>query len=360
MPRSLAMDNPAPDNPAPENPATILAGESELIFCDDTMPGITRRKVPHGWGYWDVEGNRIKDRDEIERLNKIALPPAYENAWFSPFANGHILATGTDAKGRKQYRYHPEFRSHRECEKFDSCGSFGRLLPLVRKRVQSDLRSPRLGRERAIASVIRLLDTGGIRVGNESYAKTNKSFGATTLRKRHARLEGQVLKLRFKAKSGQVREMRITDKSLIRFVRRMQDLPGQHLFRYVGDDGEACPVTSSDVNAYLRETMGGPYTAKHFRTWTASAFGFELLASAQGKLPLKQLLADISERLGNTPAIARKSYVHPVVLALAADQAEWRKTLRLPRATQWLSRYERGLIALLEESPSAGELLRAA
>jgi DNA topoisomerase-1 len=348
------------DNPAPATPATIIAGESELIFCDDTMPGITRRKVRHGWGYWDADGNRIEDREEIERLNKIALPPAYENAWFSPFANGHILATGIDAKGRKQYRYHPDFRSHRECEKFDTCASFGRLLPQVRKRVQGDLRSPRLSRERAVASVVRLLDTGGIRVGNESYAKTNKSFGATTLRKRHAKLQGQVLKLRFKAKSGQDREMRITDKSLIRFVRRMQDLPGQHLFRYIDADGEACPVTSSDVNVYLRETMGGPYTAKHFRTWTASAYAFELLASAQGKLPLKQLLADVSDRLGNTPVIARKSYIHPVVLALVPDQVGWRQNLRLPRATQWLSRYERGLIALLEAAPSAGEVLKAA
>jgi DNA topoisomerase I len=343
-----------------DKPATILAGDHELIFCDHTMPGITRRKVRHGWGYWDPDGNRITDRDEIDRLNKIALPPAYTDAWFSPDPNGHLLATGIDARGRKQYRYNPHFRSHRETEKFDSCASFGRLLPLIRKRVDKDLRSTKLSRNRAIASVVRLLDSGGIRVGNESYAKANKSFGATTLRKRHIKLEGQTLRLRFKGKSGQQREMRITDKSLIRFVRKMQDLPGQQLFRYIDEDGEACPVTSGDVNAYLREVMGGPYTAKHFRTWTASAHGFELLATAGDKLPVKQLLAEISDRLGNTPAIARKSYVHPAVLALIPEQAAWRAALRLPRETQWLSRYERGLIAMLEQGPSAGELLNAA
>lgn len=343
-----------------EQRATLIAGSTELIFCDDSLPGITRRKVRHGWGYWDPEGKRITDREEIDRLNRIALPPAYENAWFSPFPDSHILATGIDAKGRKQYRYHPEFRSHRETEKFDGCASFGRLLPLVRKRVQQDLSGRKLSRERAIASVVRLLDSGGIRVGNEQYAKANKSFGATTLRKRHVKIEAAALKLRFKAKSGQQREIRITDKSLIRFVRKMQDLPGQHLFRYLDEDGEACPVTSSDVNAYLRETMGAPFTAKHFRTWSASAYAFELLASGEGKITLKQLLADVSERLGNTPAIARKSYVHPALLSLVPDQVAWREHLRLPRSTQWLSRYERGLIAFLEERPSAGELFKAA
>lgn len=340
-------------------PQTLRAGKTRLIFCDDGLPGVTRRRAGRGWGYWDAQGKRISDRAEIDRLNAVGLPPAYGQAWFSPTANGHILATGIDAKGRKQYRYHPDFRAWREGEKFDGCARFGRLLPLVRARVVDDLRSPGLTRERAIASIVRLLDSGGIRVGNEAYARDNQSFGATTLRMKHAAVVGHVLKLRFKAKSGKLREMKITDRSLARFVRRMQDLPGQHLFQYLDDEGAACPVGSAEVNDYLRETMGEDFTAKHFRTWHASAFGLELLAEASGQLDLKTMLAEVSERLGNTPAIARKSYVHPAVLALLERQEKWRKRLKLPRATQWLSRHERALIDLLDGGPKAAKLLAA-
>lgn len=340
--------------------ATFRAGKSRLIYCDDGLPGLTRRKAGNGWAYFDVAGVRVTDRAVIDRLNRIALPPAYIDAWFSPAANGHLLATGIDAKGRKQYRYHPDFRAHKEGEKFDSTAAFGRLLPLVRKRVEDDLRSPKLTRERAVASVVRLLDTGGIRVGNEAYAVANQSFGATTLRMRHADVSGNVLKLRFKAKSGKLCEMKITDKSLARFVRRMQDLPGQHLFQYLDDDGAAQPVGSAEVNDYLRETMGEDFTAKNFRTWHASAIGLRTLADADGALTVKVLTECVSERLGNTPAIARKSYIHPAVIALVDRQVKWREKLKLPRATQWLDRYERALIALLESAPSAAKLIAAA
>ncbi|WP_068073732.1 DNA topoisomerase IB [Novosphingobium lentum] len=347
------MDKPIP-------PASTRAGKHRLVFVDDSLPGLTRRKAGRGWGYWDATGKRVTDRDEIDRLNAIGLPPAYVDTWFCPAGNGHILATGIDAKGRKQYRYNPEFRAAKEGEKFDGCARFGRLLPLVRKRVDDDLKAPGLTRERAIASIMRLLDTGGIRIGNEAYAKANASFGATTLRMRHAAIKGSTLRLRFKAKSGKDREMRITDKSLVRFVRRMQDLPGQNLFQYLDDDGVACPVGSTDVNDYLCETMGEHFTAKNFRTWTASALALELLAGATAPLSLKDLLADVSDRLGNTPAIARKSYVHPAVLALVDSQEKWRKSLKLPRGTQWLTRHERALIALLENGPAAAKLLAAA
>lgn len=338
----------------------IRAGKSRLIYCDDSLPGITRRKAGRGWAYYDAKGERIVDRDEIDRLNRIALPPAYADAWFCPADNGHLLATGVDARGRKQYRYHPDFRAAKESEKFDRTAEFGRLLPLVRKRVEDDLKSPRLTRERAIASVVRLLDTGGIRVGNEAYARDNKSFGATTLRMRHVDIQGSSLKLRFKAKSGKLCEMRITDKSLARFVKRMQDLPGQHLFQYLDEAGEAQPVTSDDVNAYLREAMGAGFTAKNFRTFHASAIGLEALAGADGAMTVKALAEVVSARLGNTPAIARKSYIHPAVLALVDRQLKWRATLKLPRATRWLSRHERALIDLLEAAPSAAKLIAAA
>ena len=334
---------------------------TRLHFCDDREPGITRKLVVRGerkaWAYFDATGARITDRAEIDRLNRIALPPAYADAWFCPRGDGHLLATGIDARGRKQYRYHPLFRLSRESVKFDGTAQFGLLLPRVRKRVEQDLSARALCRTRAIASVVRLLDTGGIRVGNEAYAKANRSFGATTLRMRHVAVKGQALKLRFTAKSGKLREMTITDRSLLRFVRAMQDLPGQHLFQYLDEDGAPCPVSSGDVNAYLRETMGEEFTAKHFRTWHASALAFELLAKSTGKITVKALAQEVSDRLGNTPAIARKSYIHPAVLALIDRQEDWRRTLRLPRATRWLTRHERVLIALLEEAPAAAELL---
>lgn len=328
---------------------------ARLVFVDDSLPGITRRRAGKGWRYFDAAGLPVADRAEVARLNSVALPPAYRDAWFCPAPNGHILATGIDDKGRKQYRYHPDFRAAREAEKFDGCVAFGKLLPLVRQRVEADLAGTALTLERAVASVVRLLDTGGIRVGNEAYAKANRSFGATTLRMRHAELKGQTLRLRFRAKSGKDCVMKITDRSLARFVKRMQDLPGQNLFQYLDDKGEPRPVTSGDVNAYLRETMGKDFTAKHFRTWHASVLAFELLAGARERLGLKQVLEEVSQRLSNTPAIARKSYVHPEVIALVERQEEWRKALVLPRKSRWLSRAERGLIAFLEERASQSE-----
>jgi DNA topoisomerase-1 len=331
----------------------------KLIHTDDSQPGITRKKAGRAWAYFDASGKRITDRDEIDRLNRIALPPAYTKAWFCPNPNGHILAVGIDDKGRKQYRYHPDFRTRQEAEKFDGCVQFGRLLPKLRKRVEKDLSGTTLSREQAIASVVRLLDLGVVRVGNESYARENKSFGATTLRQRHVKVSGQTVKLRFKAKSGKTAEVAVSDRRLAHFVRKMEDLPGQRLFQYVGDDGEVHPVGSAEVNDYLRETMGGDFTAKNFRTWHASAIAFGLLARAEGQLTLKALMEEVGERLGNTPAIARKSYVHPAVVALVDRQAKWRKGLKLPRKTQWLSAEERGLLELLEGSPGAGKLLAA-
>src|SRR5690606_2829058 len=262
---------------------------------------ITRKKAGRGWAYFGPDGKRITDRDEIDRLNRIALPPAYADAWFCPSDCGHLLATGIDARGRKQYRYNPEFRMRQEAEKFDGCAEFGRLLPKVRKRVAKDLRRRRLCREQVVASVVRLLDLGAIRVGNESYAKSNKSFGATTLRRRHATVTGGKVKLRFKAKSGQLREATISDTRLAGLVRKMQDLPGQHLFQYINGDGNAHPVGSSEVNDYLAEAMGEPFTAKNFRTWHASVLALRLLAEAERPLTLKELTTEVGAHLGNTP-----------------------------------------------------------
>ena len=321
---------------------------ARIVYCDDSMPGITRRKVRHGWGYWDPQGKRITDRDEIDRLNAVGLPPAYRDAWFSPKPNGHIQAVGWDERGRKQYRYHPDFRAAREAEKYDRCAAFGETLPRLRARVEADLKTRQHSKERTVAAIVKLLDIGYLRVGNEDYAKANKSFGATTLRDRHADIRGNTLKLRYRAKSGKMRTLAITDGSLARFVKKCQDLPGQQLFQYINGDGEPHGVTSTDVNDYIRDATGDDFTAKHFRTWGASVIAFEALAAADKDIGLKTMLEPVTEALGNTPAIARKSYVHPALIELTKNgQAAFREHLDLPRATRYLDRYERGLIAFL-------------
>ncbi|RYY29001.1 MAG: DNA topoisomerase IB [Sphingomonadales bacterium] len=335
----------------------------DIVYVDDSEPGIIRKQVRHGWGYWDAHNKRITTRDEIDRLNAIGLPPAYHDAWFCPDPRGHIQATAKDDKGRKQYRYHTQFREAQEAAKYDRCAAFGEHLPKLRKRVEADLKLRGLCKEKAVAAVVRLLDRGSIRVGNEAYAQTNKSFGATTLRKRHAKVTGSHLKLQFRAKSGKLRVMTITDNSLSRFVKKMQDLPGQHLFRYLDSDGVSHPVTSTDVNCYIREAMHDDFTAKHFRTWGASVLAFEALAAADSFVGIKSMLEPVTEALGNTPAIARKSYVHPRLVDLAKDkeaQAAFREQLSLPRATQHLNRYERGLIAFLEEPAARPSRKKAA
>ncbi|WP_301751301.1 DNA topoisomerase IB [uncultured Erythrobacter sp.] len=332
----------------------------KLVYVDDDLPGITRRRAGKGWAYFDPAGGLIRDPAERARLNAVALPPAYRDAWFCPAANGHILATGYDDAGRKQYRYHPEFRSARESAKYDACAAFGKLLPLVRKRVDSDLSQPRVTRERALAAVVRLLDLSAIRIGNEHYARTNDSYGATTLRADHAEVGARRIVLEFVGKGGKEHELALSDAQLARAVQRMQDLDDaddDHLFRYPDDGGEIRPVTSADVNAYLRETMGDDFSAKHFRTFHASSLAFERLAMGKGQVRMAEMLEHVADRLGNTPAIARSSYVHPAVIARIEGQEDWRKGLQLPRKTRWLTRTERGLIAFLEECGAASDFL---
>lgn len=323
-----------------------------LCYSDDSSPGITRKRKGRYWQYFDAEGKRITDRKEIDRLNAVGLPPAYTDAWFCPKPNGHIQAVGWDEKGRKQYRYHPDFRSKREAVKYDRLRDFARALPKLRRRVQADLRKRKLTRETVIAAVVKLLDTGCIRVGNEAYARDNKSYGATTLRSRHAKVSGRTVKMRFKAKSGKERELRITDATLSRIVKTCQDLPGQHLFQYVNGDGEPQPVSSTDVNDYIREATGDDFTAKHFRTWSASVIAFEQVCEADGEgVGLKEMIEPVAEILGNTPAIARKSYVHPALVeAVKGRKGKGLAGLKCPRATKYLSSAERGLAAFLAKS----------
>lgn len=318
-----------------------------LIHIDDGEPGLSRRRSGRGWSYFDTDGTRITDRDEIDRLNAIALPPAYVDAWFCPRPNGHILAYGTDARGRRQYRYHPKFVARNDREKFGQLVAFGKALPQLRRQVRRDLRSRGLGHDRVTAAVVRLLDLAAIRVGNEYYAQTNHSYGATTLRQRHADVQGKTLRILFRAKSGKERDVEVSDDILARIVRSLSDLPGQHLFQYL-DDGERHPVTSSEVNHYIQDAMGDAFTAKIFRTWAASVLAFERLASASEDVGVKALAREVAAFLGNTATIAQNSYIHPALLDLARQgQDEWRKALKLPRRTQYLDRYERGLLDYL-------------
>jgi DNA topoisomerase-1 len=324
-----------------------------IRFVEDSRPGITRKRCGRYWMYFGPDGERITDREEIDRLNAVGMPPAYERCWFCPHPDGHIQATGFDARGRKQYRYHPLFREQQETRKYERLARFGRCLPLLRKRIEKDLEGKATTKETVLAAVVRLIDETRMRVGNEEYAKENKSFGATTLRNRHATVERGRLKITYQGKHGIKRTVTVTDRNLARIARRTQDLPGQHLFEYVAADGEICPVTSGDVNAYIKDAMGEEFTAKDFRTWGASVIAFEEMVKRldeRGKVKLKSVIEPVAEALGNTPAISRKSYVHPALIEAARDAGALGDR-KLPRATRHLSSAERGLIAFLEALP---------
>src|SRR6185437_4523979 len=294
-----------------------------LRHSSDTEPGYTRTRMGRYWAYFDADGDRITNRDEIDRLNAIGLPPAYENAWFCADPDGHLQATGVDARGRKQYRYHAQFRARREAAKYEGLLEFGKALTRLRRRVEQDLKRLTLTRETVLAAVVRLLDRRHIRIGNEEYAKENKSYGATTLRSRHLRRNGKSMMMRFTGKHGIVHEVKITDTNLKRIVSRCQELPGQMLFQYVNGDGEPKPITSGDVNDYIREASGGDFTAKHFRTWSASVIALDqmLKKAEDARISVKTVVEPVAEALGNTPAISRKSYVHPALLEAVKENS---------------------------------------
>ena len=325
---------------------------AELRHSSDQEPGFTRKRMGRYWAYFDEHGGRVTDRDTIDRLNSVALPPAYTDAWFCKDANGHLQATGIDARGRKQYRYHPDFRASAEEEKFGSLIQFGKALPKLRRKVQADLRKRSLSREKVLAAAVRLLDTEHLRVGNEQYARANNSFGLTTLRSRHVRSQGQKIKMRFTGKHGIVHEVTITDRTLGRIVKKCQELPGQALFQYINGDGLPHPITSADVNEYVREASGGDFTAKHFRTWAASVIAFEKLLEASDehrKISVATMVEPVAEALGNTVAISRKSYVHPKLVEVAKDRPrDPLPDFECPRERKFLSASEVGLLKFLE------------
>jgi DNA topoisomerase-1 len=296
-----------------------------LVYSSDAEPGITRVRRGKDFAYRDAKGRWIKDEAELARIRKLAIPPAYESVWICASPDGHLQATGRDARGRKQYRYHQTWRLERDTGKFDRLLHFAEALPGLRRKVQQHLKAEEHSRELVLATVVRLLDTTLIRVGNDQYAKENGSFGLTTLRNRHVRIEGDSLKLSFRGKSGVRHDVEVKDPRVLRVVRRCLHLPGQELFQYRGADGQPHAIGSGDVNDFLHSLCGERFTAKDFRTWHGTVLALETLrkfCGANGEsFTLKMLLAEVSQSLGNTPAVCRKAYIHPGVLELGMKLA---------------------------------------
>lgn len=323
----------------------------DLQYVDDGQPGYTRRRSRGKFVYFDLDGERITDKDEIERLNKLAVPPAYTDVWLCPKADGHLQATGRDARGRKQYRYHARWRELRDSNKYERMLEFAEALPKLRARIDKDLSKPSLGREKVMATVLALLESTLIRVGNTQYVKSNRSYGLTTLRNRHVDVKGSAIHFHFRGKSGIEHEITLKHPRLARIVRRCRELPGQQLFQYVDDEGDRRTVTSSDVNAYLHEVTGSDFTAKDYRTWAGSVLTLAMLrgeAWEPEKVAKKQVVdvvKDVSKRLGNTPAICRNCYIHPTVLTAysVGELARFPKS----RKRKWLSADEATLMTLL-------------
>ncbi len=294
-----------------------------LTYCSDEHAGFTRRRAGKGFSYRDTHDRPIKDKAVIERINKLAIPPAWTDVWICPRATGHIQATGRDVKGRKQYRYHADWSAHASTNKFDKLPAFARALPRLRKRIDADLARKGPSRDKVIATAVRLLEITLIRVGNAQYAKQNRSYGLTTLHKRHLEVDGTGLTFAFKGKSGVEHSVSVRDRRLATVVKALRDLPGQQLFKYRDDDGDLCPVTSDDVNAYIRQAMGEQFSAKDFRTWAGTVSAARALRDTEtptsptdAKRKITVCVKAVAGLLGNTPTVCRSSYVHPTVLEL--------------------------------------------
>jgi DNA topoisomerase I len=303
--------------------AAQMAVEAGLIYVSDAEPGIRRLRAGKGFRYLTPENRRLAAARELKRIASLAIPPAYRNVWISAKARGHLQATGRDARGRKQYRYHPEWRQVRDSAKFDRMVAFGEALTKLRRKLKRDLGLPGLPREKVLAVVVSILDATRVRIGNSEYARDNKSFGLTTLRNRHVSFirDGRAV-LNFRGKGGVQHEVHIDDKRIAQIVRRCQEIPGQHLFQYVSDDGQRCPIDSGQVNDYLREAMGEDFTAKDFRTWGATLHAITLLARTPLperpseralKSEIAEVVKQVAAKLRNTPAVCRKSYINPAV-----------------------------------------------
>jgi DNA topoisomerase-1 len=302
------------------------AASAGLKYISDGRPGLGRRRRGRQFSYVDADGRSVRDPSAIRRIRSLAIPPAWSDVWICPIADGHLQATGRDARGRKQYRYHPRFREVRDGTKYGHVIAFARCLPAIRKKVRADMALPGLPREKVLATVVYLLDKTLIRVGNDDYARQNGSYGLTTLKNRHAEVAGAEVRFHFVGKSGKQWTTKIRDRRVAKIIRSCQDLPGQELLQYRADDETIHDVTSTDVNGYLREITGEDVTAKDFRTWAGTVLAGIALkeleafdSDAQAKKNIRAAIESVAKRLGNTPTICRKCYVHPEVLGAYVD-----------------------------------------
>jgi DNA topoisomerase-1 len=335
------------------------AASAGLRYVTDRKPGISRRRVGSGFRYVNPEGAIVRDQDELKRIRALAVPPAWRDVWICPDPRGHLQATGRDARGRKQHRYHPRWRKVRDEAKYDRILEFAAALPALRRRTSDDIAGTGLSRRKVIAAVVQLLEKTQIRVGNDEYARANHSFGLTTLRAGHARISGSTIRFRFKGKAGKFHDISFSDARLARIVKRCQELPGRELFQYLDDDGNVQDIGSADVNDYLREVMGREFTAKDFRTWTGTVLAARALqelqqfrSETQAKKNILQAVEAVAGVLGNTRSVCRKCYIHPAIVDAYLDRtlasalsARAGRRLAGPHA---LSAIETAVLALLQ------------
>jgi DNA topoisomerase-1 len=322
----MKRDMPSQSVPLALADAPAVAKSAGLRYVNDNTVGITRERVGETFRYRMPDASVVEDEATLARIKTLAIPPAWTDVWICKLDNGHLQATGRDAKGRKQYRYHARWRNVRDEVKYERMIKFGQALPDIRRRVDAALRLPGLPREKVLATIVTLLQATMMRIGNEEYARTNKSFGLTTLRSRHVKVEGKAVQFRFRGKSGVFHDVTVEDKRLARIIGRIRDLPGQELFQYLDRDGERHTVGSADVNDYLRDITGEDYTAKDFRTWSGTVLAalalreFEKFDSeTQAKKNIVRAIESVAERLGNTPSICRKCYIHPAIIESYLD-----------------------------------------
>jgi DNA topoisomerase-1 len=335
------------------------AAAAGLRYVNADEPGITREASGERFRYRLPDGGLLREKRELERISSLAIPPAWRDVWICASADGHLQATGRDARGRKQYRYHQRWRETRDETKYDRMRAFGQALPALRDEIDRCLALPGLPREKVIAAVVRLLERTSIRVGSAEYARDNKSYGLTTMRDQHVRVDASTIRFAFKGKSGVRHTINLSDRRLARIVQRCRDLPGQHLFQYLDDEGEHRAVSSSDVNAFLREKTGQSFTAKDFRTWTGSVLAAGLLREVEpeehvrdAKRQVSQVIEQVAERLGNTPTICRRCYVHPAVIDAYMEGSLQERLVGAP-PLEGLDPGEEALMALLGPEDSA-------
>ncbi|WP_433886985.1 DNA topoisomerase IB [Pseudomonas vranovensis] len=307
---------------------------SALHYVDDSQPGLRRKSLRGKFAYFDEQGERVKDPATLERIKALVIPPAYTDVWICADPQGHLQATGRDARGRKQYRYHADWRSYRDSHKYARMLAFASLLPKLRRQLDSHLARPGLDRQKVMALVVSLLDSTLIRIGNRQYARDNKSYGLTTLRNRHVKVDGSAIRFQFRGKSGIEHQVTVRNRRLANLIKRCMDLPGQDLFQYQDDQGQRHSVGSADVNAYLQELTGSDFTAKDYRTWAGSALALSLLRQlewqpeTEAKRQIVETVKQVASRLGNTPAVCRRCYIHPALF----EHFTLGELAKLPRA----------------------------